>query len=638
MKKLSLFALAAAAMLFAACSSEKDVADNSPQQNVFEENGVGYFKVNINLPTVPTTRATTWLEDSQLDDGDNATLKEYNVKTAMLLIFTGPNEEDATLAQVKTLTSAQALHAPANGQVTTTGDYVVQLTASTTDNYYALAVLNYEGVIEPGSEVDKVTVNGATQKKIKLSDLYVAIAANADGSTKFVDADGNIFMMNALLSDVRGGKNDPTAAPASHVLVELDKSFIYETQAQASAAEAKPAADIYVERGVAKVTVNDAMSLGQTALKRHDGTTLAAVEFLGWYLTTTNKSSYIAHKKPAEAWNLTSFADVSTSDAYRFVGNTPVDAEFSTATAGYRVYWAEDPNYADDLDAAGKAAAFYITAPASLSATAIGNTHPQYCYENTFDVAHQSYQYTTSAIVKVKLNGGAEFFTIGADRKTLYTEGDIETIIKNNLIALSDFNTWADLTAPKGLTTTLTADKLTVNWSTTDAGAVTINDITIDKTITKSGADVTVSSIDTDESYSLLSTIQAQVSNIKRYKGGETYYAIRIQHFGDALTPWNDGEYYSTNKPAESTIDAIYPDAGATASEHRQAANYLGRYGVVRNNWYDITLKDVLKIGAATPDELNVTDHPDDNLEDAYIKTRINVLSWAKRPQSWDLK
>lgn len=90
-----------------------------------------------------------------------------------------------------------------------------------------------------------------------------------------------------------------------------------------------------------------------------------------------------------------------------------------------------------------------------------------------------------------------------------------------------------------------------------------------------------------------------------------------IKHFGDELTPWN---------PSTKTSGISYP----TPNE----ANWLGRYGVLRNNWYDLDITDVSRLGAATPEELDVKNDPtpDDNLK-SYISVKINVLSWAKRTQ-----
>ena len=73
-----------------------------------------------------------------------------------------------------------------------------------------------------------------------------------------------------------------------------------------------------------------------------------------------------------------------------------------------------------------------------------------------------------------------------------------------------------------------------------------------------------------------------------------------------------------------SSATGIYP-AGAN-----QDNNYLGRYGVLRNNWYNIQITGVKGLGfSEVPD---VTPDPDDELE-SYIAVEIKVLSWAKRTQ-----
>ena len=73
---------------------------------------------------------------------------------------------------------------------------------------------------------------------------------------------------------------------------------------------------------------------------------------------------------------------------------------------------------------------------------------------------------------------------------------------------------------------------------------------------------------------------------------------------------------------------------------------------MVRNNWYLLTINKIEKIGSTVPTTIDSnttptdpTDpdtpdpkHPDDELDDVYINARINILSWAKRPQTWNLK
>ena len=629
MKKFSFLAMAALGLLFAACSSDKDVADNGGT-DVLKEKGVGFFKVNINLPDDAPTTTRSWNEDNDhLKDGKTS---EWTVKNALLVIFSGASEEAATVAQVNTLTGTWAdVTANNPNQVTKKHEEVVQLTAATSSNLYALAVINGTGVIEAEGSTLKVMHNGSWKTASTLSDLQAAIAqANATtGANTFVDpSDSTIFMTNAVLSNVRGGKVDPTANPTLHILAPLNTAYIYETEAAAQ--EGTPATDIYVERGVAKVTI-DKTNLNVSGPVLNGTTTAPALTFVGWCLDRTNTQSYVVRNVPAYStsegsefkWNYLNTKCAEANDKYRFVGNTPVDAEYSTATAGYRTYWATDPNYNTTT-----VPLFSPTLDDALT-TAVGETCPLYCYENTFDVDRQSYQNTTSVIVKVLL-GSNDFYTVGADRKTLYSADDVETMIANVLMGLSDFKTWYDDKVGNH-TTSLTKDDIAITWSSNAAGVITVSEVTVTITVSSTSTDYKVSEITGGSTF--LSTVNSQVSNIKRYVGGATYYAIRIQHFGEDLTPWNKGEL--SVAPTESEITTIYPTNDG--NDARNAA-YLGRYGVVRNNWYDLVLQDIVKIGSATPDELRTKEHPDDDLEDSYIKARINILSWAKRPQNWNLK
>lgn len=618
-----------------ACS-DKDVVTEEGT-DVLKEKGVGYFKVNINLPDDAPATTRAWNENNTiLKDGKD---KEWGVSSALLVIFTGTDEASATVAQVNTLTGDwNSVTADNPNQVTKKHEEVVQLTAATNSKLYALAVINGTGVIEAQEGVLKVKNNGAWTEVSTIGSLQSAIAqANATtGANSFVAADSTIFMTNAVLSNVRGGKVDPSTEPAMHILAPLNTAYIYETEAAAQAGT--PATDIYVERGVAKVTIdktNLAVNGPLTTVDGDDEGTepdAPTLTFVGWCLDRTNTQSYVVRNVPAYSevagsefrWNYFNTKCAEANDLYRFVGNTPVDAEYSTATAGYRTYWAKDPNYTTTT-----VPLFSPTLDDALT-DKVGETLPQYCYENTFDVDHQSYHNTTSVIIKVLL-GNTDFYTVGADRKTLYNADDVETMIANVLMGLSDFKTWYDEQVGNH-TTVLTKDDIAVTWSSTAAGVITVSNIAV--TIPAAAAHPGTTNISTiDGGTTFLSTINSQVSNIKRYVGGATYYAIRIQHFGEELTPWNKGEL--SIAPTESEITTIYPTGdGADA---RNAA-YLGRYGVVRNNWYELALNDIVKIGAATPEELRTKEHPDDDLEDSYIKARINILSWAKRPQSWNLK
>lgn len=591
-------------MLFAACSSDKDAANDVPNP-VLTGKG-GYFKVNLNLPTNVVGSMRDWTEATNLDDG---LAKEYDVNSVLLLIFDGANESTATLKQVITPTGAFANVTDDPNQITTNKEYVAQLDNAPTANLYALAVINGIGIIEAGSDNTKVKINGGSEVAgIKLADLQVATSNAMITSDKF-------FMTNAVLSKAKGGVTDPAATPELQILAPVKSEYIYETEAAATAGSA--ATDIYVERGVAKVTV-DASTLSTTAVKTKDGAA-ATVSFEGWVLDNTENEAYIVRKVPAPfTWNLFTNATSVLTDKYRFVGGNAVDAFYGTSNL-FRTYWAEDPQYTSE--ATGKTT---TTTPTFAAKTAVGNDYPQYCHENTFPVVQQTHKNTTRAIVKVNLSA-SDFYTIGADRKTMYTLANVTDLVKTYLMEQTAFVTWWGTQS----TGTLTAADLTVTFSSTDAGVVTVADVTVAKAKCDKTSPATDPSINTELPSAIL-TLNTQLAKVEYFKGGVSYYVIRVKHFGDDLTPWNSGEY--TTKPVNGDVDAIYPN------DARRDANYLGRYGMVRNNWYDIKLGEIMKVGSSTVPDVTADGTPDDELDELFIKARINILSWAKRTQSWNLK
>jgi hypothetical protein len=614
MKKFSLLALAAVGLLFGACSSNESVDEG---KNPLLGNDNGFFKVNLNLPTsVVTSNRAGWN-----DEGDNVVDgkdTEYGVASVLLLIFEGTNESAATLKQVIAPTETTEVEATDNpNQITAIRQYVAQLDNAPTSNLYALAVINGSGIIEAGTVNTAVKLNGVAgdHSGITIADLQVETANSMREGDSF-------FMTNAVLSKSHGGDTNPDASPTLQILAPVKTEYIYETKAAAEAGV--PATDIYVERGVAKVTL-DATALSAAALKMKGG---AAIDFSfeGWILDNTETNSYIVRKinrttpEITLIWNLKSYDPAVTLDPYRFVGGNAVDKLYGTQNL-YRTYWAIDPNY--DNDAMGKTTSTSLTFPAK---TAVGNDYPQYCHENTFDVAHQTYQNTTRAVVKVNLSAN-DFYTIGADRNTLYTLDDVADLVKTDLMDQSAFAAWWATQS----TLELTAGDLTINFSSDDAGVVTVTDVTVNKDKCDKIAHATNPSVKTEVGSAVITTLNnSQLGKVEYFKGGVSYYQIRIKHFGDDLTPWNSGEYATA--PVVGVVDNIYP------VDARRDANYLGRYGMVRNNWYDIHLGAILKIGSSTVPTLPGDDTPDDNLDEVYIKARINILSWAKRTQSWTLK
>ena len=513
--------------------------------------------------------------------------------------------------------------------------------------------LNSTGIITPSTTPGAIVdVNGtAVTTDVTISDLQALYTMTAPSTTyqgelPFVNSTtGHIFMSNAVLFDKQGGTADPGAAFNGHILVYVNPLFIYPSEAAAQTGE--KAADIYVERGVAKVTLEGktagSKSIDVTA-KEYDNTTATlSAEIVNWTLTNTNLKSYDVRKVPATfTWNLASKSTSAGTDKYRFVGNTAVDTPYGTALAGYRTYWAEDPNYND-----GVITDLYTAQAADYVAT-VGESNPLYCFENTFDVANQTVKNTTCAIVQVRVQTDAvstdksgtytNLYTVGENKKIFYTKEDVEKLAATRLFSIAAFQTWFNNNHATGITTLDGAD-VTLTLSTGPNPTVTA--IAVDAAKLKTGYDAIPASVLTDLNSASI------MGGIVRYEGGLVYYYVRIQHFGKDLTPWNlsgadkewDGsgtpeDLYAPKEGSPTTTALIYPQG----SDTRADANYLGRYGVVRNNWYHLNLTTLSGMGSATIPNLTIEEHPDDEVEDLYIRARINILSWAKRPQSWNLK
>lgn len=589
-KQFGLPLMLASALAFSACSSD-DVAENGNGSLTDFTNG-GYVKMAINMPTVKSSEGAFKGVNDGYQDGTPA---EYEVKNTTVIMFQGNNENDAIFHSAYNITDTWNPELAPNGQISS----ILKLTKKVNEpaigsNLYALVVVNNNGLLSVGPD-HKLTV-GSDDFTGNFTDFKNKLAtATSVSGTDFSGA--GLFMANAPLSKGTGGtaKSD---GPVT-TLVNLT-SDVYPT---ATAAEAKPAAHIYIERGVAKVTfVRPKTDASFTTDAFSNGKGVATVTYTmdGWNLDITNKSSFLVrHVNPD--WNAykTDITGVTVTNPFRFVGHTEVHDGL------YRTYWAEDPNYNST-----PAGAFNTVTSVDDINKPFGEYNPLYCLENTFNVDNQNQDATTRAIVrvKVKIDGVAgDFYTVNGGKTTLYSQANLDNLVKNAIITNADVVTANGGTAPN-------AAAITLRYSAApDAnGEVKVEGIDL------TGVDL---SADAVKYNAILDAVNKTVKNITKYVDGYVYYPVRIKHFGDELTPW--AQAYDAN----ITTGKIYP---ATKKEER----YLGRYGVVRNNWYELEVNSIKGIGyAVIPPANNV---PDDVL-DQYISVKINILSWAKRSQSEDL-
>lgn len=590
MKKTLLFSVALAGLMLGSCSSSDDL--NGGGNTGSNQSGSGYISLSLNLPT--RSGSMSRAVNDQFDDG---LVDEYAVQNGTLILFEGADEASAKFAGAYTLKNlSMNLVGTTDDNITTTTKITQKINSGLADgtkNFYAIVVLNNNETLTVGTDAT-LKVNGedfpSTKTISDLQNLELTKDASAFKTTGFL-------MMNAPLSSVKGGESAPTGAKIS-VASKIDKDHIYATEALA---KANSSATIYVERALAKVDVTATSTTGHL-------TDNASVPYIikGWILDNTNKKTYyLRNTSNSSDWlslATNALAPDKPAKPYRFVGDTPMESGVSL----YRTYWAKDPNYSmtpttlsTDFSTIG------TEAPAGLK----GLNEHDYCLENTFDVPNQNQNVTTRVIVAAQLqDDGKTFYIVNDDEANLLTSDGMKDAVKAAFLSNTDVQAWLNTLLNSGVT----LDKNDLEVADITAAGNNTPTITFKPT---SSSKFTSSTLPT-----FTTVIDNIVKSIKvaTYASGISYYPVRIKHFGDDLTPWKKSE---TPKPTVS--DGAYPNAN-------KAGNYLGRYGVLRNNWYTVNVEGIKKIGSPVVPE--VTGDPDDELA-AYISVKINVLSWAKRTQ-----
>lgn len=581
MKKSLLFSAVLAGLMLGSCSSSDDLAGGNTSAN---QDGKGYVAFTINLPSQSgsSSRASNSTND-QFNDG---MATEYAVKDATLILFNGSTTEgESSFVEAHKLsTTPWTNQNPADDNITTQSKKIVQKVTKSITNAKALVILNNNNTLTVGDD-GTLKVNGT-----EFTGTYADFLALADATSgKTLTADG-FYMANAPLANGKGGDSNPTASSTTVTTLTDLTDKIYDTEAEA---QSGTPAEVYVERGVAKVTLNKGTK------DKADNGTPEKVDFAitGWAIDNTNPTTYLVRSIDGFSGWMSYANEKVTTKPYRFVGHTAVAPNL------YRTYFAKDMNYDTEV------AANYLkrVTDADFKDT-YGAENPQYCFENTFDVKHQNENQTTLVAIKAKLNSGADFYIVGGDQTTLYTKTKLENLIKSKFLSVEE--AWIKNNA-KDATITISGDDLTLTFDKDAAGEINLTNVAVKPEKLKTPTTALPTNWLTD--------VKAAVGSVVCYKGGVSYYTVRIKHFGDDLTPWKNGELGV--KPG-----SVYPDGISKKAEE----NWLGRYGVLRNNWYDIEVTGVKGLGSATIPELTGT--TDDELE-SYIAVRINVLSWAKRTQ-----
>ena len=599
MKIKHLFGLAVIAAMTASCSSNEDLGTAGPGTGT-NEAGVGYATFTINLPTTSGTRGT------QNDQFDGGTASEYAVNDATLVIFekgTETSENNYKFVEAVPLGNLEPWkkdNESTNG-ITTEAIITAKLNSAKVDEvggkYYALVILNNEATTGT-----KVTAPTATET---YGTWNVAAKVNA---TNLLDNTKGFYMANAPQFTEAG------VEPTTLVAIK----GIYRTKEEA---QSKDATTIHVERGLAKVTVGK----NSTSTKDYfaeDGANATGtkyssdkVQITKWALDVTNTKSFPVHVTSglkdgtttsegetvpayAEIWSNTAATPGTIAATSRFV------SQLSATGAFKRVYWGIDPNYSTEYTTPEECkGAFNILGNAKITGDV---AKPQYCLENTFDIDHMKQGQTTRVVFKAKYTP-KDF----ADNETFYKIGN-NTDIWNK----TNLEKQIKAKAQEVLSET-DADKVTVKLDATenDIAGTAGTKILKEENVLHDGVKVSTTEINTiNEKLGLKAAAGTDpIVGIATYASGESYYIARIKHFGDDLTPWVAGNENYGGKNL----------------------NWLGRYGVLRNNWYDLTVNSIS--GPGYPDVPEVKPDTPDDEDTKYISVSVKILDWAKRSQSWDL-
>lgn len=567
------FGLAVIAAMTASCSSNNDLVVGGGNGSGENESGVSYASFSINLPTTRGTSGTRADGDPKgtptFENGDK---NEYAVKDATLLLFQ-KDGSDFKFKEHVDLGNMEPWTSSSTSGITTTAKLTAKITTAevgANKGYYALIVLNNNG--------NKITYPSVNQTYADWSKDYGnATAAN------YLKHDNGFFMANA----------PKYVAGAPETLVEIKNIYASKQEAENSAATT-----VYVERGLAKV------SLASTSTEHvdisggnYDGD---KVDITGWTLDVTNTKTYPVHVTEglwADTWK-TTVTPAATN------GATMDRFHDTKLTEFQRVYWGLDPNYSTNFASVADCEGEFTMATKDNFKTGEEAKKAQYCLENTFDIDHMVQGQTTRVLFSAKytpanFTDGETFYKFGNSPKLWHAADVVAQITAKaqEILGEADASKVTVTLAAEGNDMTKSGVRL-VEAANITYGTTALTPEQVDQINAKLG-------------FKKATPTDAAVG-LSTYESGVSYYVARVKHFNE-LTPW---------APGNGTYDG-------------NNANWLGRYGVLRNNWYELSVSSVSGPGYPDVPKVNPTDPDDENYQ--YINVSVKILDWAKRSQKVDL-
>lgn len=439
---------------------------------------------------------------------------------------------------------------------------------------------------EIGSQDMTGSTSGAKAFKVLATSKKIMVVVNATPALEAITVPSTYTAVNAAASSTvaeLAGTNGFEMTNATATLIDIT-SYLKESAAASEAAPAK----INVDRCISKVKVSTDLTAVDAA------NTNANITDMQWQLNVTNKKYFPMSECVATA----SGTGVSTS---------------LHGLTHYRV----DPNYSDNATTGT-----YLTDNYNTFATPIVTTGwnasdaLQYCLENTQNQAGNMHAYSTQAVVKIKYApkkvSGIQSFVYDPGTKTFTTAATFtpeDLAGGTSWFSIGDvFYSWNSL-KQYALYEMAYYDQVGASYATPRFDALkqfcTDNSITL---FAKTDAATDYAARKTAlDGLALPTTVDGQqttgsgIPTLNFYKDAENYYAIIIKHDSNA-------------------------DSGDNA---------LGEFGVVRNNYYKVSIAEVMHQG----DPIIVTPDPDDPDEETskWLTVNIIVNPWTVWTQSVNL-
>lgn len=604
-----------AAVLLAGCSDSQEPEPSQPDiLSRFNAEGKAYLTLQIPLGSQTMTRAVEFADGSE---------DEYKVKDAYILMFAGASEATAKFASAYKVDNPPLVN-DANQQITRTVTITLSdANLNTGDKLFPFVVLNNNASAITAQSLTNVTfANGGSAVTLvggssTFSDLNNMTIAD------YKDDDGYFLMTNATLAN-----GNTTSASLFH-LPEIAASYFFPTEEQS---RQNPAGHVNVERLAVKTTVEDGLSVDNHKILGNGYATFESSDLM-FALDNYNTPSF-------------AYRHLSALSYQRFVESLPVEPYYPLV---YRTYWAEDANYSGNSGLVYKDHAHRN----DISWSLLGESNPQYCAENTFDVSHMQDDCTTSVLVRLQLNEGLDFYTTSVTGQDVVFQLPSNTLEEQGTSASSSFSRTRSIKVTYDGINYATIDDYLRTWlmqnssdfrnwvNTYAAGEPKHVNIVVSKpigggTATVTGVTQTARTLSSSEAEAFSTTYTNIINNnvkLKFYDDGYCYYRVPIRHFDDNQTPWYSAPGMTGNGTGQAYAYSTEGTAfSGTAEEIAEAQTqaYLGRYGVMRNNWYNINIKSVTHVGSPIIPEL--TSDADDKVEQ-LLNATLEISEWVKHDQ-----